>query len=149
MFDVAAARDIVQLSTELHEGVRRDVDQIFRDRSSPPGYGDSNARSKLERKGEYLDDDNRKVFVLQRSEPLSEEIEFRHGRARPNWRCARSRTATRRCQSYRQPIVRGTVQHMTESLNHETLAENAVKEILGLISFYDFAKLVTGTSRTP
>lgn len=41
-----------------------------------------------------------------------------------------------------KPIVDGTMQHMTELVSHETLAEKALGRILGFIPFYDFAKSI-------
>lgn len=41
-----------------------------------------------------------------------------------------------------EPIVDGTMKHMTELVSHETLAEGALNKILGFIPFYDFARSV-------
>jgi hypothetical protein len=41
-----------------------------------------------------------------------------------------------------KPIVDETMQHMTELVSHETLAEKALNRILGFIPFYDFSKSV-------
>jgi hypothetical protein len=43
-----------------------------------------------------------------------------------------------------EPIVDGTMKHMTTLMGHDTPADDVLKRILGFIPFYDFAKSATG-----